>query len=89
MITVDKNAAYPKTIETLKADKTLCEATELRQKNYLNNIVEQAHRAIKRRAERRYGKQDRLTQHGRSLKGFEATNMTRKGQVQDVKKRTV
>ncbi len=32
VITVDKNAAYPKAIETLKADETLSETTELRQK---------------------------------------------------------
>lgn len=48
VITVDKNAAYPKAIETLKGDETLSKATELRQKKYLNNIIEQDHRAIKR-----------------------------------------
>lgn len=48
VITVDKNAAYLKAIETLKGDETLPETTELRQKKYLNNIVEQDHRAIKR-----------------------------------------
>lgn len=48
VITVDKNAAYPKAIETLKGDETIEEATELRQKKYLNNIIEQDHRPIKR-----------------------------------------
>ncbi len=48
VITVDKNIAYPKAIEALKADETLPEVTELRQKKYLNNIIEQDHRAIKR-----------------------------------------
>lgn len=48
VITVDKNAAYPEAIETLKGDETLEEATELRQKKYLNNIIEQDHRPIKR-----------------------------------------
>ena len=40
LITVDKNAAYSKTIGTLKADETLSETTELRQKKYLNKIIE-------------------------------------------------
>ncbi len=48
VITVDKNAAYPKALEALKADETLPETTQLRQKKYLNNIIEQDHRAIKR-----------------------------------------
>jgi hypothetical protein len=32
---VDKNAAAPQTIETLKGDETLEEVTQLRQKKYL------------------------------------------------------
>jgi transposase-like protein len=59
VITVDKNAAYPKAIETLKGDETLSETTELRQKKYLNNIIEQDHRAIKR-----------LTNAGMGFKGL-------------------
>lgn len=48
MITVDKNAAYPKAIDELKAKEELPEKVELRQKKYLNNIVEQDHQGIKR-----------------------------------------
>ena len=48
VITVDKNAAYPKAIDELIAKKELHENVELRQKKYLNNIVEQDHRSIKR-----------------------------------------
>lgn len=59
VITVDKNAAYPKAIETLKDDETLPETTELRQKKFLNNIIEQEHRAIKR-----------LTNAGMGFKSF-------------------
>jgi transposase-like protein len=40
VITVDKNAAYSKTINELKADKELPKKVKLRQKKYLNNIVE-------------------------------------------------
>ncbi len=56
VITVDKNAAYPAAIDALKADETTLavsakqrdQATELRQSKYLNNIIEQDHRNIKR-----------------------------------------
>jgi len=48
VINVDKNAAYPPALDELKADQTLSETTELRPVKYLNNIVEQDHRFIKR-----------------------------------------
>src|SRR4028119_1992398 len=38
VINVDKNAAYPVAMETLKGDETLAEPTELRQVKYLNNV---------------------------------------------------
>ncbi|MBD3884526.1 DDE-type integrase/transposase/recombinase [Phormidium tenue FACHB-886] len=43
VITVDKNAAYPAAIDTLKADEMIDQKTELRQSKYLNNRVEQEH----------------------------------------------
>ncbi len=45
VITVDKNAAYPKAMCELKATGELPESCDLRQVKYLNNIVEQDHRA--------------------------------------------
>jgi transposase-like protein len=48
VITVDKNAAYPVALETLKGDETLAAEMELRQSKYLNNVIEQNHRNIKR-----------------------------------------
>ncbi len=42
-------AAYPKAISELKAEGAIPEGCELRQVKYLNNIVEQDHRFIKRR----------------------------------------
>ncbi len=45
VINVDKNAAYPKAIAELKAVGVLPDHVELRQVKYLNNIVEQDHRA--------------------------------------------
>ena len=49
VINVDKNAAYPKAVETLKTNQQLPPDCELRQVKYLNNRIEQDHRFIKRR----------------------------------------
>lgn len=46
VITVDKNAAYPKAFKEMKAEKVLPDACELRQSKYLNNLIEQDHRFI-------------------------------------------
>ncbi len=48
VINVDKNGAYPKAFAALKAEGIIPEACELRQSKYLNNLVEQDHRFIKR-----------------------------------------
>ncbi|CCF16852.1 integrase core domain protein [Brevibacillus laterosporus GI-9] len=48
VITVDKNPAYPVAIQQLK-EKRISEGIQVRQIGYLNNIVEQDHRFIKRR----------------------------------------
>jgi transposase-like protein len=48
VITVGKNAAYPKAFNELKAAETLASPCELRRSKYLNNLVEQDHRFIKR-----------------------------------------
>ena len=45
VITVDKNAAYPRAFAELKAAGGIPEVCELRQSKYLNNLVEQDHRA--------------------------------------------
>jgi len=45
-ITIDKSGANTAAIESVKADT--CAEIQLRQSKYLNNIVEQDHRAIKR-----------------------------------------
>lgn len=63
VITVDKNAAYPKAIETLKGDKTLSETTELRQKKYLKLHSRTRSSSDKTTDECGHGKQDRLTRH--------------------------
>jgi transposase-like protein len=85
VINVDKNAAYPKAIAELKAAGILPQSVELRQVKYLNNLIEQDHRFIKR-----------LTKPGmgffsfgtawRTLQGYEIMNMIRKGQIGRVAK---
>jgi transposase, IS6 family len=82
IITVDHNAAYPPAIEGLKADEALPETTETRQSQYLNNTVEQDHRFIKRRTKPGLGF-DSFNTDRRTLKGDEAMNRIRKGQLKD------
>ncbi len=85
VINVDKNAAYPKAIDELKAEETIPETCELRQNKYLNNIVEQDHRFIKRLVNPAMGFGSFNTAR-RTLRGYEAMNMIRKGQIQGVEK---
>jgi transposase-like protein len=85
VINVDKNAAYPAAVDDLKAEEQLFETTELRQVKYLNNRVEQDHRFIKRLTKPGMGFGSFHTAR-RTIRGFEAMNMIRKGQVQGVDK---
>jgi len=85
VINVDKNAAYPKAMADLKAAGMLPECVELRQVKYLNNLVEQDHRFIKRLVKPGLGFFSVETA-GRTLQGYEVMNMIRKGQVRGVGK---
>ena len=85
VINVDKNAAYPAAVDELKAEEQLFETTELRQVKYLNNQVEQDHRFIKRLTLPGMGFGSFNTAR-RTIRGMEAMNMIRKGQVQGVRK---
>jgi IS6 family transposase len=49
VINSDKHAAYPPAIVELKAGRVLEEKCTHRPVQYLNNVLEQDHRAIKRR----------------------------------------
>lgn len=88
VINVDKNAAYPKAIDELKARKELSEQVELRQNKYLNNRIEQDHRFIKRLVKPGMGFGSFNTAQ-RTIKGYEIMNMLRKGQVKTVEKGAV
>jgi len=85
VINVDKNAAYPKAIDILKAKETIAQTCELRQNKYLNNIVQQDHQFIKRLVNPGLGFGSFNTAR-RTLRGYEAMNMIRKRQVQGVEK---
>ena len=85
VINVDKNAASPKAIADLKAAGVLPQHVELRQVKYLNNLIEQDHRFIKRLTKPGMGFFSFETAW-RTLQGFEMMNMLRKGQVQGVAK---
>ena len=88
VINVDKNAAEPKAIDRLKAQEELPKEVKLRQKKYLNNIVEQDRRGIKRLVKLGMGFKSFNTQ-GRTIKGAEILNLVRKGQIKGVKKGAV
>ena len=88
VINVDKNAAYLKAFVELKAAGSISESCELRQVKYLNNLVEQDHRFIKRLTKPGMGFFSFETAW-RTLQGFEVVNMLRKGQLQGVDKRDV
>jgi IS6 family transposase len=82
-ITVDKNPAYPCAVEQLKEDGELWRRARLRQCKYLNNIVEQDHRRVKRLVRPGLGFGSFWTAR-RTLAGYEAMAMIRKGQVRKV-----
>jgi transposase, IS6 family len=85
VINVDNNAAYPKAFAELKAAGLLPENGELRQVKYLNNLVEQDHRFIKRLTKPGMGFFSFETAW-RTLQGYQIMNAMRKGQMQGVER---
>jgi IS6 family transposase len=85
VINVDKNRAYPTAVDGLKEEGTMRRRCRLRQCKYLNNIVEQDHRNVKRRTwlAKGYGS---VTTAWRTLRGIEAMDMIRRGRVRRVAK---
>jgi transposase, IS6 family len=82
-ITVDKNPSYPKAVAEMKKDAELWRRSRLRQVKYLNNILEQDHRRIKRLTGPGLGFGGFWTAR-RTLAGFEAMAMIRKGQIRHI-----
>jgi IS6 family transposase len=79
-ISVDKNAAYPEAFATSQDEKVLPKDCKLRRVKYLNNMIEQDHRFVKKkvRASQCF---KRFHTAERALEGIETMNMMRKGQV--------
>src|SRR5215207_8003143 len=77
-LTVDKNPAYPAAVTALKRDRELWRFSRLRPVKYLNNIVEQDHRGMKRLVRPGLGF-GRLPTARRTLAGYEGMAMIRKG----------
>ena len=88
VINVDQNRAYPAAVEELKKDGTIRRRCKLRQCKYLNNVVEQDHRNVKRRTwlAKGYGS---VPTAWRTLRGIEAMDMIRKGRVRRASKADV
>ncbi len=88
VITVDGNGAYPPSIADLKEEKLLNKQVQYRSNKYLNNRIEQDHRFIKRRVKPGLGFASYQTAW-RTLQGYEALNMLRKGQVKGAEKHNI
>ena len=82
---MDKSPTYPLGIEELKQEGLLSQDCELRQKKYLNNIIEQDHRLPKKLAKYKSYFQFFHTAW-RTLRGYEIMNAIRKGQIDNVSK---
>src|SRR5262245_12472242 len=85
VINVDQNKSYPPAVEELKEEGVLSITAPLRRCKYLNNIVEQDHRFIKRRINPGLGFFSFNTAR-RTIGGYEIMNMIRKGQVEGIGK---
>jgi transposase-like protein len=85
VITVDGNPSYPKVIAELKHSGELGRRCRCRLVRYLNNIVEQDHRAIKRWVRASQGFRS-FRPAARTIQGVETVNMVQKAQVRWVAK---
>jgi transposase-like protein len=85
VINVDKNPAYPVAFDSVKQEGLARPRSYLRQCKYLNNIIEQDHRFIKRRVRPMLGFK-RFHTAWRTLRGIEMMNALRKGQARWIEK---
>ena len=80
MVTIDKGGANTAALTTLYADKKDEGSITIRQNKYLNNLVEQDHRNIKRRTRPMLGFKS-FQRAQTILAGIKLVNMIRKGQL--------
>jgi transposase-like protein len=88
VINLDKNPAYPPAVEELKSEQVLEEKSKIRQVKYLNNLVEQDHRGVKRITNAALGYQSFHTAW-RTIRGIEIMRMIYKRQVEGVSQNDV
>jgi IS6 family transposase len=79
-IGTDKHASYPEAFASPVKEQVLPSDCKLRRIKYLNNVIEQAHRAIRRRWRAAQCFRS-FPSAERTLEGVEALHMLRKGQV--------
>jgi transposase, IS6 family len=79
-ISVDKNAAYPEAFTTSQAERIVPQDCKPRRVKYLNNVIEQDHRFVKKKVRASQCFKSFHTAE-RTLEGIESINMMRKGQV--------
>jgi transposase-like protein len=79
-ISVDENAAYPEAFSTSQMEKIVPKDCKLRRVKYLNNVIEQDHRFVKKKVRASQCFKSFHTAE-RTLEGIESINMMRKGQV--------
>jgi transposase-like protein len=80
VINVDGNPTYPKVIDELKRTRERSRRCRCRPVRYLNNVVEQDHRAIKRRVRASQGFRS-FHSAWRTVQDIETVNMIRKGVI--------
>jgi IS6 family transposase len=85
VINVDKNPAYFGAVRDLKQEKLLSAHCKRRPSRYMNNMVEQDHRFMKRRIKPGLGFGSYPTAW-RTIQGYETMHMIRKGQIEGVEK---
>ena len=80
VMNVDKNPAYQAAVEELKGEGAIPRRVSLRQCKYLNNVIEQDHRTVKKRVwlAKGYGS---FQSAWRTIQGIETVHMIRKGRV--------
>ena len=79
------STAYPLAFEALQQERLLPETCLLRPCTYLNNVIEQDHRFVKRRVNPGLGF-GTFTTAQRTIQGYEAMHMLRKGQLEGMTK---
>ena len=88
VINTDQARIYVSAIAATKKEGTLRRRCRHRPVQYLNNVLEQDHRAIKRRVKAKQGFRE-FQAACRTIQGYEAMHMIRKGQARWVSGRDV